>query len=153
MTLRIAKTQAEQYHEFQQLIRQIKNELVGADGNSGWRSTLAANNVPWTDFVRVQASLSWALTQMDAAAAVPGMEQYAKDQEGDQAYNVAADYTAMRTAVLAIRDWIYTNMPRSGNFVATQQLAQDGTLTDAIYTPAQTAGLRTLIDNFKATVD
>jgi hypothetical protein len=156
MALRIALTPHESYQEFQALMRQIKSELVGADGSGGWYAVLAANNHEWSEFVRVQRRLTYALGRMDATAAIPGIAQYIKDQEGDQNYDIAAEYTAMRSAVVAIRDWIYTSMPKVDQagtlYMAVQALAQDGTVSDRTFTPAQTAPLRALIDTFRGTV-
>lgn len=156
MALRITKTPHEHYQQFQALVRQLKSELIGEDGTTGWYSRLQAQNVSWVEFTRALASLSFALGRMDETAAVPGIAQYVKDQEGDQGYDIAGEYTAMRAAVTAIRDWIFANMPKQAqggtDYLLVQELNADGTLADRTFTPAQTASLRTLIDTFRATV-
>ncbi len=156
MAFPISMTSDEAFGQFKADMRQVKGELVGLTGNSGWYVRLQTQDVNWAEFVRMQTFLTNAIARMDAASAVPGIVQYVKDQVGNQNYDVAADYATLRASVVAIRDWIFNNLPKvssgGSSYIAVQILAQDGSLTDRMFTPAMTAPLRTLIDAYKPTI-
>lgn len=60
-----------------------------------------------------------ALERLDQYSAASGLEAYAKNELHDVTLNIAAEYTAMRTQIVALQDWIVTNFPKdtSGNLV------------------------------------
>lgn len=89
--------------------------------------------------------------ELQAAGAVPGMADFAKAQEGDAAYDVAAEFTAMVNACTGVIDWIVANVPASGGYVQTEQWSASG-VTLRTFSTASTAGLRTTLDTFIATV-
>lgn len=150
MPLHISLTPADSYEQFQQFLRNVNSELVA------WQTRLASQNVEWRVFTHMQERLTHALGRMDALAAVPGIAAYVKEVENDPGYDVAAEYQAMRASVVAIREWIFISLPRVNQngtqYLAVQVLALDGSMADRSFTPAQTAGLRDLIDAFRATV-
>lgn len=96
------------------------------------------------------------LVAADAAfaevASVPGIADYAQAQEGDAAYDVAAEFNAMRAAVQATRDWILNAVPQSGGFVLVEAWDASG-VSQRTFTPTQTAGLRTQLDSLMAAID
>lgn len=110
-----------------------------------WSSALASN-------VTADVVLGWAsnlntvLARMDAGAALPGMQGYAQAQFGDNAYDVSAQYAAMRSALSAVLTWLQANMP-SNSLTVTNAV-----VVGATFTPAQTAPLKSLIDNAVATI-
>jgi hypothetical protein len=68
--------------------------------------------------------------------------------------DVVAEFTAMESAVEDCRDWIVANLPTDADgYLVIRTLNADGTLTDRMFAPAQTAGLRTEIDAVLATID
>ena len=70
---------------------------------------------------------------------------YVQKQTAKPALDVAAEFTAMIAAVTAAIDWINTTLPVDGNdYLLVQKLAATG-LEDRVFTPAQTAGLRTAL--------
>jgi hypothetical protein len=157
MAVRSGITAHETYQQFQALVRQLKQELIGADGTGGWAARLATQDIPWMEFTRAQQMLTLALGQMAATAATPGIVAYVQAQEQDATYNISTEYVTLRDSVTAIRDWIFNNMPKvvqgGTSYLAVVILAQDGSMTDRIFTPAMTAGLRTLITgSFKNSV-
>jgi hypothetical protein len=91
------------------------------------------------------------LDQFDAYAAVPGLATYAQAQTGNA--NIAADYTTMRAAIVAARDWVVTNFPKSGGFLLAQNILASGRQTLRVFTSAETAALQTLLNTLIATID
>jgi hypothetical protein len=92
-----------------------------------------------------------AKAQMQAAASVGGIAAYARAQEGDDNYDVAAEFTAMMAACTAVIDWIVANIPANGGYVQLEQWSASG-VTVRVFTTTQTAGLRARLDAFIATV-
>ena len=126
----------------------LKNFSVGA------RDQMAAGNVSGNLISdNLLQNYKSAIEQWEAAAALPGIGQFAKDQFDDQALNIGAEFTAMVNAAKAARDWIVTNFPKdAGGKMSYRTLNADGSMSVDAFTPAQTAGLRTELDNFIATV-
>ena len=91
----------------------------------------------------------------DTASSLPGMAQYARDQENDQTYDVIAEFTAMRTAAVAPVDWVFNNFPKDAqapNYILKDILAADGSITVRQFTSAQTTGLQTALDDLIAAI-
>lgn len=95
-----------------------------------------------------------AIAEFDTLAAIPGLAQYARDQADDQAYDVVAEYNAMRAAAVSVRDWIINNFPVSGNgYIEKDTIDANGNVSVRQFTPAQTAGLVTELNALVATID
>lgn len=90
---------------------------------------------------------------MDGWASAPGIAAYAQSQpENPPGYDVAAEYTAMRNAMVSARDQLIGMFPTSGGFMAYQTLSADGTITIRTFTSAQLAPVVTLCNNVAATI-
>lgn len=61
----------------------------------------------YRDMMRWKADLT-------AIRLVPGIAQYAKDQEDDQSYDVAAEFTSMLDSITALTDSIESIYPKDG---------------------------------------
>lgn len=86
-------------------------------------------------------------SMFSTAAALPGMQQYVKDQFNNQTYDVGTQFTNMQTAIQAVIDWISNNYPKDTNgYLLTEQFAASG-FTVRTFTSAQTAGLQTVLTN------
>lgn len=82
----------------------------------------------------------------DAAKDLPGMPDYAKEQSDNPAYDVVAEFTAMRAAAMAVSQWVFDNFPKSaGGFIEKQTYETNFTITEVTFTSAQTAGLQTVL--------
>jgi hypothetical protein len=110
-----------------------------------WNTKLAGN-ITALDGLEIVSSINQATTLMDQYAALPGLAAYVQTQFGSPGYDVAAEYTAMRAALIAVRNWLTSNIPP--NAITITNGAQVG----AVYTPAQTAGLKTLVTAAAATI-
>jgi hypothetical protein len=116
------------------------------------RNQMAAGNVPSTTIIDIYIRLRIERAAFTAAAAVPGLVQYARDQKNNQSLNVVTEFNAMIAAIDAVTNWISTNFPKDGGgFILAATLGPEGPVYRQ-FTPAQTAGLRTALDALIATV-
>jgi hypothetical protein len=115
------------------------------------RASSAAGTVSSQDILNYSTLAADLLDQFDTYAAVPSLSTYAQSQTGNA--NIAADYATMRAAIVAARDWIVTNFPKSAGYLLASQIAASGRQTLRIFTAAETAGLRTLLDTITTTID
>lgn len=89
----------------------------------------------------------------EEAKAVPGIATYAKDIEDDPAYDVAAEFNAMQATVDDADAWIVANYPTdASNWLQHQKFTAGGTSV-RVFTPAQTAGLRTEVQDIIDAID
>lgn len=103
--------------------------------------------------IQVMTMAKSSIEVFDDVATTPGLAQYARDQEDDPAYDVVAEFVAMRGAAIAVRDWVITNFPTSaGGFIEKDTLTADGSITVRQFTPAQTAGLQAALDALVAAI-
>jgi hypothetical protein len=123
---------------------------------SNAQNTLANNTVSANLVIGIMFEMKSAIEVWDAVAALSGIAQYARDQEDDQAYNVVAEFNAMRTEAVGVRDWIITNFPDSGdpdNYLLREQINPDGSIVTRQFTSAQTSGLQTALGQLVATIE
>jgi transglutaminase-like putative cysteine protease len=111
----------------------------------------AASTASSQDVLSYSTLIADLLDQFDTYAATPNLSTYAQAQTGNA--NIAADYATMRAAMVAARDWVVTNFPKSATYLLAQQIAASGRQTLRVFTAAETAGLRTLLDTLSATID
>jgi len=77
---------------------------------------------------------------------IPGIAQYAKDQENDQAYDVVTEFNSMITSVEDVMTSIYSSFPKDANgYLLEKQLLANGTYTYRVFTSAQLSTLRGLV--------
>ena len=116
-------------------------------------AALAAGNVSANAVIQIMTNLKSTIEVWDSVSSLSGIAQFAKDQESDQAYDVVAEFTAMRAEAVAARDWVITNFPTSaGGFIEKDTLQVDGSITVRTFTPAQTAGLQTALADLIAAI-
>lgn len=115
-------------------------------------AAMAAGSVSANGVREVYQKCVTAKAQFATAAALPGMQQYAKDQFNDQTYDVGAAFTAMQNAIQAVIDWITANYPVDATgYLLTEKFGAGGFAVRS-FTPAQTAGLQTVLNNLAATI-
>jgi len=119
------------------------------------QAALAAGNVSANAVIQALNTLTGSIAVFDAISGLPGMAQYARDQQDDQAYDVVAEFSAMRTEAIGARDWVITNFPTAPGTgeILKDTLENDGSITVRQFTPAQTAGLQSALGQLVATID
>lgn len=98
--------------------------------------------------------LNASITVLNDAAAIPGVEQYARDQFDNPSFDIAAEFTAMVNAITTLRDWIFANFPKdtgSGAWLA-QSFNNAGVATELPFTTADLVDYRTNADAVIATI-
>jgi ribosomal protein L14 len=114
-------------------------------------AAMAAGNVNSSTILGIYVRLKRDDTALAAAAATPGIVDYARDQKNNQSLDVAAEFTAMRNALANAISWVDTNFPAAGGYIQSHQIS-GGTVTERAFTPAQTAGFRTVLNAVIATI-
>jgi len=113
---------------------------------NNWNTQLAGN-ITGIDAMNMLANLRRVLEVFNRVSVQPGLAVHAQQQFGNDTYNIATEFMAMVNALTAIQTWLKTNIPANSVSII------NGELTGAIYTPAQTAALKTLVNNAASTID
>lgn len=114
----------------------------------------AAGDTAIMKFVGAQHNVTTMVQTVNQHRTTAGLQGYARNQF-DAGVELAwtADVNAMRSAAIAVRAWLHANIPESpGGAVEQKQKDADGNLTDRVWTPAESAGFRTEVTAFLATV-
>ena len=120
---------------------------------SNFQSQLAAGDMSANAVISALVRMAQSIAVWDRVSAVPGLVAYAQNEENDGTYDVAAEFTAMRTETIGVRDWILTNFPTavSGEIIK-DTLENDGSITVRRFTPAETVGLQSALGLLVATI-
>jgi hypothetical protein len=109
-------------------------------------STRLQSNITALDAMEIVSSVNRAVAAMNTIAATPGLDVYAQQQFDNPAYDVVAEFNAMRNSLVAITNWLKANIPANAITVT------NGEAVGAVYAPAVTAPLKTLVDAARATI-
>lgn len=112
-----------------------------------------AGPIPASDITQFSAWMADARSQFARIAAIPGIGAYAQEQVGDPALNVAAEFSAMTTAIDNTRAWIVANFPASGGFLLASSFDANGRVVERTFDTASLAGFRTQLAALIATID
>jgi len=118
------------------------------------RTASAAGDTGRSIYLTLQARLAEGAARWAQIGAVPGIAAYAQEQYGNGSLDVVAEFTTMRNAVLALRDWIFNNFPKDGGSSAALVFVYnvDGVPSELTFTSVQTIQFRVEADAFIATV-
>lgn len=146
MAFRTATALARGFIEAQSEARNIKAAAARARG-------LLASASQSADFILgIHRAMVTADTNLATQAAITGMADYAKSQVSDPAYDIVAEFQALRAAVQAVRDSIETTIPKDGSgYFLIHQFAGNQ-VTPRMFTVAQTASLRNLLQTVENAV-
>jgi len=109
-------------------------------------NTALTGNIDAIYALNFLANLDRVVPMMDTLASLNGMAEYAQQQLGNANYNIVTEYTAMRTALVAVATWLRTNIPSNAITVTA------GVQVGATYAPATTAALKALVIAAAATI-
>lgn len=110
------------------------------------RAYSETNNIGYQYIFNVVRLLIKVNAAFDELKTTPGLLQYAKDQENDQAYNVGSEFTAMQQAIADTLTWFDTNVPVNVTLSNPSNWTSDDMPISNTFTPQQTAGMRTQMD-------
>ena len=114
-------------------------------------TTLAAGNVTPPFVYQVLDQTRSFISNMQAWVTTPGLDAYATGQ--NYSGSLVADINTCVTAAQGIIAWVVTNFPSTGGYLQAEALNADGSRTLRQFTPTQTAGWQTAINNFIATIN
>jgi len=117
-------------------------------------TTLAAGSVDTTYVFKLLDQLKSLIDTLNTSSAVSGLDAYATAQIPNYTGTLSSDITATKSAAQACIDWVVTNFPKdsTATYLLAQSLNNDGTRTSRSFSSAQTAGLRTALNNLIATI-
>lgn len=116
----------------------IKNRSIAA------RTKMAAGNTSFETIWDLRKQLFQAHTTLGTFAVIPGIVQYARDQEDDPTYDIAAEFIALRAAIDDARSTIDLQLPADGNnWLLISKIGVGTELDIRTFTIAQTATIRT----------
>ena len=85
--------------------------------------------------------------QLNAVASIPGIGDYAKAQEDDPTYDVAAEFIALLALIDAVITEVVSTFPVDGSgFLLAYTISPDGTQIPRTFNVAAVADLRTALD-------
>lgn len=108
---------------------------------------LAANDQPASRITDLYEALRETRNQLAAMSGVSGLTQYARDQKANQALDVVQEFQTLMAQIDACTQWIATNLPKDANGYLLIRKLGDDYLVDRQFTPAQTSGLRSVLQN------
>lgn len=112
-----------------------------------------SQNIKRARVLRFIELLGSGLARLTAIRDVPGIGVYAQSQFNDGTLDIAVEFNSLRTQLQSTIDWAAANFPQSGNYVLVDQLNTSGVVTPGVFTPAQTATLRTELLALIATIE
>lgn len=114
----------------------------------------AAGPVPRFRFPRLATTLSAGNVRLLEFESVGGIQQYARDQLDNQAFDVIAQFIDVRLQLGILIQWIITNYPVDGaGFLLTYTFEANGMQVSPDFPPAQLTGFRTQAQLFIAACD
>lgn len=115
-------------------------------------AAMAAGNTASTTVFDVLIRARQAVARFNALKDTPGLAAYAKAQNDDPNYDVAAEFAAMVSALNALAAQIENDFPKDANgFLLAQTLGANGPV-DRTFTPAQTVNIRARLNAVVAAI-
>jgi len=141
MAFRASTTSPQQaYATLKAAAVQLKINLVAIE------SHLATTFVNY-DYVRdVYKTLQRANNQIASLVSTPGIAQYAKDQEGDQAYDVVSAVGAVQAVIETALLGIDAQAPATVSLIPPSQWGDSNTMIADVLTAEQTTDLRNVLN-------
>jgi hypothetical protein len=118
-------------------------------------STLAAGSVDTNYVFMLLDRLRQTIVTLNQVKGVAGLNAYATAQLPGYAGAMVADINATIAACQACIDWVVGIFPKDASvppWLLAESLNADGSRTPRLFTPAQTAGLRTALTSLIATI-
>lgn len=129
----------------QEAYRLVKSAAVQLKVNlQGFNTRLASSGADYDFLQGIYLTLTRADAQFDSLKATAGLAQYAKDQENDPAYDVAAEFTALQASMAAATAWMVANVPTNVTAKSPDQW-DGGVIISTAFTAGQTGGLQTAL--------
>ena len=117
----------------------------------GVLDTTQLSSIDTNGVFRALDQFAFYIASLTSLKATPGLDAYATAQ--GYSGSLVADCTASTAAAQNCIGWVVTNFPTgAGGFLLAETLNADGSRTLRMFTPAQTAGWRTVLQAFIDTI-
>jgi hypothetical protein len=113
---------------------------------------VAAGSVTRKAVLDYANSLADSLAAFDGFTAIPGIGVFAKEQTNNQNFDIAAEYSAMRTQLIATQDWIVSNFPATTGELRVYTFDVNKRYADVLLTAPQLSSFKTQLNSLIATV-
>lgn len=118
-----------------------------------FRDALASSDVAGEDIIRWAQRLKRVSDQFTDLAATPGLAAFAQEELGDSGLDIAAEFTAMQSAINGVLSWIASNYPTSASGYLEEKQIIGGQVVLRTFAPGATAGLAAVVDALIASID
>lgn len=115
-----------------------------------YNQNLSAGNVTALFIFQVLDQVRSFISNMQMREAVSGLDDYATAQ--GYSGSITADIATCVTAAQSVIGWAVSSFPASGGYLQAETLNTDGSRTQRQFTPTQTAGWQTAINNLIASI-
>ena len=142
-------TDADAYTEIMRFMRQIRIDLTAA------RNRFAADGSGYRGLRGLFLNIERNLSELNILKSTQRLGQYAKDRQGDQGYDIVAEFNTMLTAYEAVQDSILTGLTAiedGGGWYANEKLVKGVGRVDRSFTSGQLVDLIADIDIFLSTL-
>lgn len=109
------------------------------------KTQIDAGPVPSDVVINLMRHMRIAHDVMSAAKAMPGLNEYAKNEFNDPLLDYVAEVNTALSAMLACYTWVNTNFPKDASGYLLKDKIVNGVIENRIFTQAQTAGLSTAL--------
>jgi hypothetical protein len=108
---------------------------------------MAANTVSGALLIQFASDMAAFVAIINKAKNHPGMQQYVKDQLGDQARDFSSEMQSFITKIQDLISTVRTAYPKDANgWLLERQMDADGSVSVRQFTPGQTAAFRPKLD-------
>ena len=104
-----------------------------------------AGNISADTILNLLRGMKVAYDVMESAKVTPGLNDYAKTEFNDPLLDYVAEVTAAQAAMVTCFNWITTNLPKDASGYLLKDKIVNGVIEVRTFTPAQTAGLSTVL--------
>jgi len=105
---------------------------------------MSGGNRPSSVIIALWLRLHKSKLLLNSAASVPGIGAFAQTLKGDETLDVMAEFTAAVNTIQSTITWIEANFPNTNGYLLERKFG-NGDLVEREFTPAETAGLRTVM--------
>lgn len=118
------------------------------------RASMVASTCDSQVPVSVVLHLMRAITDLTLIASTPGLVSYARNQFNDPAYDVVAEFNAMRAVMVNAKDNLVLMFPKDANgFLLYQTFTASGAITYRTFTAAQLSSAVAQVDSVISAID
>lgn len=111
------------------------------------------DNVNSDYLIELMLALRSDYSRLEELRVMPGLVAYAKDQENDALYDIAAEFSVMQAAASAAVLWIKNNLPEDGSgYLLLYKTTADADLSPRSFAPGVTAPLVALLGTLEAAI-